>query len=124
MTLQANPRPGHTRIAQPALRHALEAVAAGAFGVRREDVHATLQDDAGKLGVDLVVRLPPPPLLAPDTQRQQSAFERASIARLKISALGQRITGLQCGRINIRLEAGGRAARENRVDTGKDRRKP
>ncbi|HKU03861.1 MAG TPA: hypothetical protein VJQ80_13715 [Arthrobacter sp.] len=124
MTIQANPRPGHTRIAPPALRHALEAVAAGAFGIGRDDVHATLQDDAGKLGVDLLVRLPPPPLLAPGTRGQQSVFERASIARLRISSLGQKITGLQCGRINIRLGAGGQAARDNRVDPGQNRRKP
>jgi hypothetical protein len=122
VTTQAHTRQGHTRIEQAALRHALEAVAAGAFRVRPEDVSATLQDDAGKLGVDLLVRLPPPPLPGPSAlqgppgQGQLPVLERASIARLRISSLGQQITGLQCGRINIRLGAGGRAVREDRVD--------
>lgn len=119
------PRParqGHTRIAPAALRHTLEAVAAGAFGVRRGDVSATLADDAAKLGVDLSVRLPPPPLLG--TAGRQSAIERASIARLKISSLGQQITGLDCGRISIRIAGAGRSTPEPRVDAKQDRRKP
>ncbi|NUT71607.1 hypothetical protein [Pseudarthrobacter sp. C4D7] len=128
--MQASTRQGHTRIEQAALRHTLEAVAAGAFKVRSGDVSATLHDDAGKLGVDLQVRLPPPPLLGPalapgaSGPERQPAFEQARIARLRISSLGQHITGLQCGRINIRLGAGGRAIQEDRVDSGQDRRRP
>ena len=121
------PRParqGHTRIAPAALRHTIEAVAAGAFGVRRGDVSATLADDAAKLGVDLSVRLPPPPLLGTAGRGRQSAFERASIARLKISSLGQQITGLDCGRISIRIAGAGRSTPEPRVDAKQDRRKP
>lgn len=126
MTMQAHPRQGHTRIAQAALRHAMEAVAAGAFGVRRDDVSATLQDDGGKLGVDFRVRLPPPPLTggAIGDQEQHSAFEHASIARLRISSMGQQVTGMECGRINIRLCGSGRPAPERRVDHRQNRRKP
>lgn len=121
------PRParqGHTRIAPAALRHTIEAVAAGAFGVGRDDVSATLANDAGKLGVDLSVRLPPPPLLGNTGRGRQSAFERASIARLKISSLGGQITGMDCGRINIRLAEARRPAVEARVDAKQDRRGP
>ena len=124
MTRARPARQGHTRIAPSALRHTIEAVAAGAFGVRRKDVSATLADHAGKLGVDLSVRLPPPPLLGNTGQGRQSAFERASIARLKISSLGRQITGMDCGRISIRLAGAGQSAVKPRVDAGQDRRKP
>ena len=120
------PRParlGHTRIAPAALRHTIEAVAAGAFGVRRDDVSGTLADDAGKLGVDLSVRLPTPQLLG-RTGQQQSAFERAGIARQGISSLSRQVTGMDCGRINIRIAGAGRRAIEPRADAKQDRRKP
>ncbi|WP_457946535.1 hypothetical protein ACTAQI_13505 [Pseudarthrobacter sp. alpha12b] len=126
MTVQAHARRGHTRIAQAALRHTMEAVAADAFGVRRDDVFATLKDDTGRLGVDLLVRLPPPPLTRRvlGAQEQHSAFERASIARLRISSMGQQVTGMECGRINIRLAGAGRPVPEKRVDHRQGRRKP
>ena len=115
MTLHGPARLGHTRIAPAALRHVMEAVAAGAFGVRRDGVTVTFQEDAGKLGVDLLVRLPPPPLPG-RTGQQQSAFERAGIARQEISSLSRQLTGMECGRINIRLAGAGHSAGEDRVD--------
>jgi hypothetical protein len=110
-------RRGHTRIAPAALRHTLEAVAAGAYGVPRDDASAAL-GDAGKLEVDLQMRLPVPPLLAsaPGGKEQHSTFEQANIARLRIAFAGRRITGMEIGRINIRLTAASRAAKEARTD--------
>ncbi|TDT79275.1 hypothetical protein DFO47_10571 [Arthrobacter sp. AG258] len=121
-------RRGHTRIAPAALRHTLEAVAAGAYGVPRDDVSAALRDDAGKLGVDLQMRLPVPPLLAaaPAGREQHSTFEQANIARLRIAFAGRRITGMDIGRINIRLTAAPRAAKAARTDRARkqDGRQP
>jgi len=154
MTRLGPARQGHTRMAPAALRHAVEAVAADAFGVRRNDVSAALQDDAGKLGVNLLVRLPAPPLLVraavptdsrdmgvPDGAAQDRAaperaaqdmerpalfepvFERARTARRQIALLGGRITGMECGRISIRLAGAGHSPSEPRVDGEQDRRK-
>lgn len=154
MTRLGPARQGHTRMAPAALRHAVEAVAADAFGVRRNDVSAALQDDAGKLGVNLLVRLPAPPLLvraavptdsrdrdspdgaaqdmaaqdmaAPDRERPalfEPVFERARTARRQIALLGGRITGMECGRISIRLAGAGHSPSEPRVDGEQDRRK-
>lgn len=159
MTRLGPARQGHTRMAPAALRHAVEAVAADAFGVRRNDVSAALQDDAGKLGVNLLVRLPAPPLLvraavpmdsvdraardrdSPDGAAQDMAapdravqdrerpalfepvFERARTARRQIALLGGHITGMECGRISIRLAGAGHSPSEPRVDGEQDRRK-
>lgn len=114
-------RAGHTRIAPAALKHTVEAVAAVAFGVPPGQVAAALDDDAGKLGVALTVRLPAPALLepAPEHSPRHSAFEQAHIARLKVSIVGRQITGMELGRINIRLAAAKRRqAPDARVDSG------
>jgi len=110
-------RAGHTRIAPAALKHTVEAVAAVAFGVPPGQVAAALDDDAGKLGVALTVRLPAPALL--EAAPEHSAFEQAHIARLKVSIVGRQITGMELGRINIRLAAAKRRqAPDARVDSG------
>ncbi|MBT2250740.1 hypothetical protein JHV56_18800 [Arthrobacter sp. BHU FT2] len=99
-------RPGHTRITPAALRKTIEAVTCQAFGISPGDASASLHDDGGKLGVDLLVRLPAPPLLAADPGgRDRPLFERADIARLKVSFMGREVTGMEIGRINIRLGA-------------------
>lgn len=115
-------RRGHTRIAPAALRHTLETVAAGAYGIPRDDVSAAVRDDAGKLGVDLQMRLPVPQLLAsaPEGREQHSTFEQANIARLRIAFAGRRITGMEIGRINLRLTAASRAAKEARTDRAQE----
>lgn len=114
-------RAGHTRIAPAALKHTVEAVAAGAFGVPPGQVAAALDDDAGKLGVALTVRLPAPALLERGlvATHRHSAFEQAHIARLKVSVVCRQITGMELGRINIRLAAAKRRqVPDSRVDSG------
>lgn len=98
-------RQGHTRIAPAALRKTVEAVTSQAFGISQTDVSASLRDDAGKLGVDLLVRLPAPTLLAPAPEGRPPLFEQAETARLKISFMGRQVTGMEIGKLNIRLGA-------------------
>lgn len=98
-------RQGHTRIAPAALRKTVEAVTCQAFGIPQADVSASLRDDTGKLGVDLLVRLPAPTLLAPAPEDRPPLFEQAEIARLKISFMGRQVAGMELGKINIRLGA-------------------
>lgn len=132
-------RVGHTRIAPHALKRTVEAVAATAFGIAPGQVAVSLDDHQGKLGVDLTVRLPAPPLLgtpapaAPLTRevpagelpagKKISAFEQAQIARLKVAILGRQITGMDLGRINIRVAAAKHRKNDDaRVDQAGTRR--
>ncbi|WP_043455466.1 hypothetical protein [Pseudarthrobacter phenanthrenivorans] len=53
----------------------------------------------------------------------EPVFERARTARRQIALLGGRITGMECGRISIRLAGAGHSPSEPRVDGEQDRRK-
>ncbi|MET3904569.1 hypothetical protein [Paenarthrobacter sp. 4246] len=93
---------GHTRITQHALRKTLEAVTAQAFRVGAGNVAAELEDDAGKLGVRLSVKLALPPLLGP-RKTTATVFQQAQTARTQLVSRGLELTGLEIGRVDIRL---------------------
>ncbi|ASN22007.1 hypothetical protein [Arthrobacter sp. YN] len=95
-------RAGHTRITQHALRKTLEAVTAQAFRVRAGNVAAELDDDAGRLGVSLAVKLSLPPLLGP-RKTTGTVFQQAQAARTQLVSRGLELTGLEIGRVDIRL---------------------
>ncbi|MEV7663844.1 hypothetical protein [Paenarthrobacter sp. NPDC089316] len=98
-------RAGHNRLTHAAIRKTVESVTVQAFGVEADNVSAALEDDAGKLGVSLSVKLALPALLKP--QRQAGTiFEQARSAREEIVARGTEITGLDIGRVDIRLTGG------------------
>ena len=109
-------RAGHTRITRTALRHTIETVTAGAFGVPRGNVAAELEDDAGRLAAAVTVQLSLPPLLRPSQASQPSVFDRSRAARATIIARGQELTGMALGRVDIRL-SGAKPAAAGRVDT-------
>lgn len=100
-------RAGHTRITQQAIRKTLESVTAQAFRVGAGNVAAELEDDAGKLGVKVSVKLSLPPLLRPRTTTS-TVFEQARAARTQLVSRGLELTGLEIGRVDIRL-AGAKA---------------
>ncbi|MGJ3191936.1 hypothetical protein [Paenarthrobacter sp. FR1] len=95
-------RAGHTRITQHALRKTLEAVTAQAFRIGAGNVAAELEDDAGKLGVSLSVKLSLPPLLGP-RKTTDTVFQQAQAARTQLVSRGLELTGLEIGRVDIRL---------------------
>ena len=95
-------RAGHTRITQQAIRKTLESVTAQAFRVGAGNVAAELEDDAGKLGVKVSVKLSLPPLLGPRTTTS-TVFEQARAARTQLVSRGLELTGLEIGRVDIRL---------------------
>ena len=110
-------RPGHTRITPNAIRKTLEAVTAQAFRVDAGNVAADVDDDAGRLGVRLSVRLSLPPLLGP-RKATGTVFEQARAARTQVVSRGLELTGLEIGRVDIRLAA----AKEHFTEHGKERR--
>lgn len=95
-------RAGHTRITRHALRKTLEAVTAQAFRVGTGNVAAELEDDAGKLGVSLSVKLSLPPLPGP-RKTTGTVFQQAQAARTQLVSRGLELTGLEIGRVDIRL---------------------
>ncbi|SKB96284.1 hypothetical protein SAMN05660916_03587 [Arthrobacter sp. 31Cvi3.1E] len=112
----AGDRAGHNRLTHTAIRKTVESVTANAFRVATGNVSATLDDDAGKLGVSVSVKLALPQLLKP-RNGGDTVFEQAQSAREQIVARGREITGLDIGRVDIRL-TGGKAEqpRERRVE--------
>lgn len=96
---------GHNRITHHAIRHTVEAVTARAFRVSRDNVTAALEDDDGKLGVSVSVKLTLPPLLGP-RNGTGTVFELAQHARTEIASRGAELTGLEIGRVDIRLTGG------------------
>lgn len=114
-------RAGHTRLTHTAIRKTVESVTANAFSVAMGNVSAKLDDDAGKLGVSVSVKLALPQLLKPRNSAGSvgtgSVFEQAQTARKEIVARGTGITGLEIGRVDIRL-TGGKAEqpKERRVE--------
>ncbi|MFE4195593.1 hypothetical protein ACFRJ9_06995 [Paenarthrobacter sp. NPDC056912] len=96
------PRSGHTRITRTALRRTVETITAQAFKVPAVNVAAELDDDSGKLGVRVSVQLAIPPLLGP-RQVTGTVFERAQAARTEIVEQGLKLTGMELGRVDIRL---------------------
>lgn len=102
MSRAAGNRAGHTRITQPALRRTVEAIAAQAFTVSSSKVAVELEDDAGKLGVRVSVQLALPPLLGP-RHSSGTVFDRARTARAEITERGLQLTGMELGRVDIRL---------------------
>ncbi|SEJ55368.1 hypothetical protein SAMN04487917_10738 [Arthrobacter sp. yr096] len=95
-------RAGHTRIARTALRKTVETMTARAFGVGGSNVTADLEDDSGKLGVRLSVQLALPPLLAP-RKGAATVFDQAQAARAELVARSMELTGMELGRVDIRL---------------------
>jgi hypothetical protein len=114
--MDAGDRAGHNRLTHTAIRKTVESVTANAFRVATGNVSATLDDDAGKLGVSVSVKLALPQLLKP-RNGGGTVFEQAQSAREQIVARGREITGLDIGRVDIRL-TGGKAEqpRERRVE--------
>lgn len=112
----AGDRAGRNRLTHTAIRKTVESVTANAFRVATGNVSATLDDDAGKLGVSVSVKLALPQLLKP-RNGGLTVFEQAQSAREQIVARGREITGLDIGRVDIRL-TGGKAEqpRERRVE--------
>ena len=110
-------RAGHTRITPAALRHTIETIAAHAFGVPRSDVAAVLDDDAGRLGARVSVKLALPPLLGPRQGPDGgSVFDRSRVARTAIIARGLDLTGRTLGRVDIRLSGATQHSGSARVD--------
>ncbi|MFF2844247.1 hypothetical protein [Paenarthrobacter sp. NPDC057981] len=105
-------RIGHNRLTHAAIRKTVETVTAQAFHVATGDVSATVEDDAGKLGVKVSIRLTLPPLLkqSPTPRKPQpgpdTVFGQARAARQEIVARGTAITGLAIGLVDIRLTGG------------------
>mgnify|MGYP003574920363 CR=1 FL=1 len=95
-------RAGHTRITQHALRKTLEAVTAQAFRVGAGNVAAELEDHAGKLGVSLSVKLSLAPRPGP-RKTTATVFQQAQTARTQLVSRGLELTGLEIGRVDIRL---------------------
>ncbi|MGR0161948.1 hypothetical protein [Paenarthrobacter nitroguajacolicus] len=96
---------GHNRITPNAIRQTVEAVTARAFRVGRVNVTASLEDDAGKLGVSVSVKLTLAPLMEP-RNGTDTVFELAQQARTEIVSRGAELTGLEIGRVDIRLTGG------------------
>ncbi len=110
-------RAGHTRIARAALQKTVEAITARAFRVDAHQVRAELEDDAGKLGVNLTVKMALPPLLAPRKDSGGSIFDHAHAVRTELVARGLELTGLELGRVDIRLMgAKPQQSKERRVE--------
>jgi len=105
-------RTGHTRITGTALRHTIEAVTAEAFGVPRGNVSAQMDDDAGQLAAAVTVQLAVPPLLGPRPDQPVSLFEKSRAARQAILDRAPQLTGMQLGRVDIRL-SGAKTPREH-----------
>ncbi|ABM06906.1 MULTISPECIES: hypothetical protein [Micrococcaceae] len=101
----AGARLGHNRITHTAIRTTLEALTARAFRVDRSNVSAELKDDAGKLGVSVSVKLALPPLLEPRIG-SGTVFDMAQSARADVVSRGVELTGLEIGRVDIRLVGG------------------
>ncbi|MCT9869851.1 hypothetical protein [Paenarthrobacter aurescens] len=95
-------RAGHTRIARTALRKTVETITAGAFQVGPGRVSAELEDDSGRLGVKVSVQLALPPLLGARTNAV-TVFEQAQAARAELLARSLELTGMELGRVDIRL---------------------
>ncbi|UKA49712.1 hypothetical protein LFT48_20145 [Arthrobacter sp. FW305-123] len=111
-SLVSGARAGHNRITHNALRKTVETVAAQAFNVGPGNVAASLEDDGGKLGISVSVALPLPPLLGTpypvgpaveDRPGEGTVFAMARQARADIVAQGAELTGLEIGRVDIRL---------------------
>lgn len=98
----ASCRTGHTRITRAALRKTVETITAHAFQVSGNNVRAELEDDSGRLGVSVSVQLPPPPLLGPK-KYTGTVFQQAQAARTQLAARGLELTGMELGRVDIRL---------------------
>lgn len=106
---------GHNRITHHAIRQTMEAVTARAFRVGKDNVTAALEDDAGKLGVSVSIKLRLEPLLEPRNS-SGTIFERAQQARAEITSRGTELTGLETGRVDIRLTGGKQeVSKERRV---------
>ncbi|MEO3941218.1 hypothetical protein V3C41_09075 [Paenarthrobacter nicotinovorans] len=116
MTRAGMTRAGHTRITQQAIRKTLESVTAQAFRVGAGNVAAELEDDAGKLGVKVSVKLSLPSLLGPRTTTS-TVFEQARAARTQLVSRGLELTGLEIGRVDIRL-AGAKGQAGSKGQTG------
>ncbi len=118
----AGHRTGHTRIARTALRRTVETITARAFQVGGSNVTAELDDDSGRLGVKVSVQLALPPLLGPrpdagtaldgtaldgtaldGTATHGTVFEKAQAARTELVARSLELTGMELGRVDIRL---------------------
>ena len=100
-------RAGHTRIARTALQKTVEAIAARAYRVDVNSVKADLDDDSGKLGVSISVKLAMPLLQATRSSAGNSpratVFEKAQAVRTELVARGRELTGMELGRVDIRL---------------------
>lgn len=114
------PRAGHTRVSARAMKRVVEASAAEAFGIPSADVHATIDDADGDLGISLAVPLQLPSL--PEAARNPQAvragggtvYERAAAARDRIIQRTSEVAGASVGRVDIRI-TGTRKAPEARV---------
>ncbi|MCP1411324.1 hypothetical protein [Paenarthrobacter sp. A20] len=109
---EAGHRAGHTRIARTALRKTVETITARAFQVGGSNVTAELDDDSGRLGVRASVQLALPPLLGPRPDAgttldgkatHGTVFEKAQAARTELVARSLELTGMELGRVDIRL---------------------
>jgi hypothetical protein len=109
-------RAGHTRIARTALRKTVETLTARAFGVGGNNVTADLEDDSGRLGVRVSVQLALPPLLA-TRENAVTVFERAQAARAELVARSLELTGMELGRVDIRLSGAKQAQSKEKQST-------
>ena len=121
-------RTGHTRITPAALKHTVETIAAGAFGVQGSNVAAVLADDSGRLAATISVQLALPPLLGGRRHGQGpdggTVFDRSRAARAMIIARGLDLTGRALGRVDIRLSGAGQSSSLARVDAPDSRKHP
>lgn len=114
------PRAGHTRISARAMKRVVEAAAAEAFRIPSRDVHATVDDAHGDLGISLAVPLQLPTLA--DAARNPQAvsagggtvYDRAAAARARIIRRTHEVAGASVGRVDIRI-TGIRKTPETRV---------
>ncbi|WP_159706370.1 hypothetical protein [Arthrobacter sp. 18067] len=110
---RAGHRAGHTRIARTALRKTVETLTARAFQVGGSNVTAELEDDSGRLGVRVSVQLALPPLLGP-RKGGVTVFEQARAARAELVARSLELTGMELGRVDIRLSGAKQAQSKER----------
>ncbi|WP_186760084.1 hypothetical protein [Arthrobacter alpinus] len=102
-----NRRAGHTTISTGTMQRLVAAIAADAFKVPLQEVHARVRDGHGQLSVSLALALAIVPL-AEIAQNAQAAegdtvFYRAAAARETIAKRIQALAGTSVGRVDIRF---------------------
>lgn len=91
--------PGRTRIERRAIERVITAVAADALGASAARIRVDTFDDAGRIGVTVVG----PARLGAGPEARMTLLERACDARGVIAQRTAELTGLEIGRVNVRL---------------------